>query len=467
MNTQEWLSGKIAGADSDRTAWQFGCLEGWSKVGYKGTVEASTSSGKTRIALYAIQLLRRNNPLRTVMVVVPTRQLKDQWEKLLKQWKLQERAEVWVINSVIKGVHNCDLLVIDECHRASADTFAATFAVVNYKFVLGLTATMSRLDQKHYIVESYAPVFTRLSIAQARQRGWVASFREYWVGLTLNEDDREEYDRLQEQYIRFFRVFEMDFDTVKRALVDVQLRESIGRRLQMAPGFVHGAASNTLRYLRIMRKWIIEHPSKVDAAHLLITTLDRKTLTFGESIKTAESLSEKIGPKAMAYHSQMSPLEKETFNDKEYKTEAGARRGAVRVSGEYKVKHGKHVVQTRVMKKISGKKLRDYILHKIINTEQLQVVTTAKALSEGFDFPGAQLGVTTSRSSSPTRYVQELGRICRLNDSDTRPVMVHFYLKDTKDSGWLQRAGVGAIGAIRVDSVEECLNHINLMENGE
>lgn len=465
MTVQDWITHSMTNADSDRTAWQYNCLDEWLKVNYRGTVEAATGSGKSRIGIHAIQLLRRNNPERAVLIVVPTRLLKTQWEAELKKYKLLYRVEVWVINSVIKGVHNCDLLIVDEMHRAAADTFAATFAVVNYKYILGLTATMSRLDQKHYILESYAPIFTRLSMAQARQRGWVANYREYWLGLELDEDGRAKYRQLDEQYTRFFRVFEMDFDTVKRALVDSRLRDSIASRLGLDAGFVHGAASNTLRFLRLMRTFVIEYPSKIDAAHQIISALDRKTLTFGESIKTAEFLSEKLGDKSMAFHSEMKPLEKETFSDKRYKTEAGARRGAIRTGGEYKLKHGYHTVQIRVMKKIGGAKLKEYILHKIANTTQLMSVCTAKSLNEGFDFPGAQLGVTTSRSSSPTTYVQQTGRVVRLSDG-SRPIMIHIYLKDTKDQNWLNRAGIGAIGAIRVDSVEECINHINLAENG-
>jgi len=466
MTVQEWITHGITNADSDRTQWQFNCLDKWAKVNYRGTVEAATGSGKSRIGIHAIQLLRRNNPDRRVLIVVPTRLLKTQWEAELKKWKLMHNVEVWVINSVIKGVHNCDLLIIDEMHRAAADTFAATFAVVNYRYILGLTATMSRLDNKHFVLESYAPIFTKLSMAQARQRGWVANYREYWIGLELDEDGRAQYDQLQEQYTRFFRIFEMDFDTVKQALVDSTLRESIGRRLNLDARFVHGAASNTLRYLRLMRKFVIEYPSKMNAAYELISALDRKTLTFGESIMTAEALSEKIGDKSMAFHSEMKPLMKETFKDKRYKTEAGARRGAIRTEGEYKLKHGYHTVQVRKMKKIAGAKLKEYILHKIANTAQLMTVCTAKSLNEGFDFPGAQLGVTTSRSSSPTTYVQQTGRVVRLSDGTLRPIMVHIYLKNTKDQNWLNKAGIGAIGAIHVNTVEECINHINLMENG-
>lgn len=464
MIVADYITAKYVTSDSSRTTWQWASVARWANAGYKATIEAATGSGKSRIGIHAIQLLRRDDDSRRVIIVVPTRVLKTQWETELRKWKLDNNSEVWVINSIINGQHMCDLLILDEIHRMAADTFSRVFGSVNYNFVLGLTATLKRLDAKDYLLMEYAPICHKLTMAQARANGWVANYREYWLGLDLNTQDRKYYEEIKEKQLKFFRVFGMDFDAVKRGTSDRNYCESIARRLDLDPEYVYIAAVNTLRYLRIMRKWLIEHPLKIGAAYQIIEALDRKTLTFGESISVANGLSEKIGRKAMAFHSQMEPIERETFKDKEYKTESGARRGAEKEGCEYKLKHGKHVVQRRVMKKIGGKSLKDYVLHKIANTSQLQTVTTAKALNEGFDFPGAELGITLSRSSSPTTYTQQTGRVVRLSDGKT-PVMIHIYIKDTKDEKWLIKAGWQAVGALRVESVEGLLNHINQREN--
>ncbi len=47
-----------------------------------------------------------------------------------------------------------------------------------------------------------------------------------------------------------------------------------------------------------------------------------------------------------------------------------------------------------------------------------------------------------------------------MNEGSKLPVMIHIYLKDTKDFTWLSKAGREAVGAIRVDSVEQLLEHI-------
>lgn len=463
MNVQEWVDHEFANADSDRTSWQISSVVQWANVGYKGSNEAATGSGKSRIGIHAIRLLRRDDRSREVIIVVPTRILKTQWEAELRKWKLDNNAEVWVVNSVIRGHHRCDLLIVDEIHRMAADTFSQMFSSIEYNFILGLTATLKRLDGKHEMLNTYAPIFARLTMAQARAKGWVANYREYWLGLTLDKENREEYDYLQSQYQKFFRVFGMDFDNVKRGLADRGYCESIARRLDLDGDYVYIAAVNTMRYIRLIRKWLIGHESKLRAAEIIINELNRKTLTFGESIEVADNLSERLGSKAMAYHSQMEPIEKETFKDKHFMTEAGARRNAEKTGNEYKIKHGNHVVQQRVIKKIAGKKLKEYVLHKIANTSQLMTVCTAKALNEGFDFPGAELGMTLSRSSSPTTYTQQTGRVVRLNEGNV-PIMIHLYLKDTKDFNWLNKAGWQAVGALKVDSVEELLDHIKERE---
>ncbi len=462
MTVQEWVDQEFANSDSDRTSWQISNIVRWANQRYRGTSEAATGSGKSRIGIHAIRMLRRNDDSRRVIVVVPTRVLKTQWENELRKWRLSENTEVWVINSIIKGLHATDLLILDEIHRMAADTFSQVFANVTYSFVLGLTATLKRLDGKHELLQTHAPIFAKLTMAQARAKGWVANYREYWLGLELNEEDRKYYDDLQEKQQKFFRVFGMDFDAVKRGLVDAAYRDNIAGRLDLEPDYVYLAAVNTMRYLRLTRRWLISHESKTCAAKQIIEALDRKTLTFGESIDVAEELASSLD-KAMPYHSQMKPMEKETFKDKEFKTEAGARRNAERTGNEYKFKHNKHVVQQRVTKTLSGKKLKEYVLHKIANTRQLQTVTTAKALNEGFDFPGAELGITLSRSSSPTTYTQQTGRIVRLSEGKT-PIMIHIYLKNTKDQRWLQKAGYQAVGVTRVDTVEELLNHIEARE---
>ena len=59
------------------------CVEKWVKAKCRGTLIAATGFGKTRVALMCIKKFLSKNPQSSIMVVVPTQTLKDQWIGLL------------------------------------------------------------------------------------------------------------------------------------------------------------------------------------------------------------------------------------------------------------------------------------------------------------------------------------------------------------------------------------------------
>ena len=71
-------------------------------------------SGKTKVALMSIKLLKKHLPNIRCIIVVPTETLKEQWEQHLTENDLIFNCEVHIINSLIKNKWKCDLLVIDK-----------------------------------------------------------------------------------------------------------------------------------------------------------------------------------------------------------------------------------------------------------------------------------------------------------------------------------------------------------------
>ncbi len=409
---QQYIQAQIDSADSDRTQWQFTCISHWAKNYFRATIEASTGVGKSRIGIYAIQMMRRNDPERSVIIVVPTLQLQSQWQGELRKWKLVKHTQVWVINSVAlsKQMLQADLLICDEVHRYASPMFKKLFQNIKYHFILGLTATMERLDRKDIELRKYAPVVHRLDINTARAKGWVSDFKEYWLALDFISTDREAYDHLNEVFVKNLSPFGMDWKHMMKCMTDRREREAIAITLENYTEFnILNCARSAIKAMAKMREMIGHNHVKTAAAIAIIKALDRKTITFGTSIAAAESLSKWLDKKAMAYHSQMEPIYVDTFSDKQFKTLSGAMRNVDKTGGEYKLKHGKHIVQHRINRKIAGKKLREYILHKIINTSQVNVMCTARAVNEGFDFPGAELGMTLSRTQSEVTYIQQTG----------------------------------------------------------
>jgi superfamily II DNA or RNA helicase len=61
----------------------------------------------------------------------------------------------------------CDLLIIDEAHRATSEQFRKVFENIKYKQLLCLTATLPANEERAEILTAYAPVVYECTIDDA------------------------------------------------------------------------------------------------------------------------------------------------------------------------------------------------------------------------------------------------------------------------------------------------------------
>lgn len=429
-------------------------------AGGKGTLEAATAFGKTRVALKIIEYLRRTQVNRKVIIVVPHEYLKKQWEGLLIQWKLQENSSVHIINSFVKGKHSCSLLIMDECHRFAAETFSKIFEVTNYSFILGLTAMVKRLDKRHGIITEHCPVIDRVTLEEAKLCGFIAPYQEFNLGIDMSIEDSKSYADDQEYYNSIMGTFQWDFGMLRRAAVSYKpvytasgyrgsFCEELARKygwkgntameaykLMMSghkeiwgnpmhpyhPQKLYVKAIQGMRLMQKIKATIQKYPGKIDAAVDIINRLpDLKVITFAELTETADEMTKRI-PGSASYHSSMEVLDS-------------------------------------TGKKLSKKKAKDFIINQV-NTGAISCINTAKALDEGADFPEIALGIRISGTSSPTQQTQRRGRVVRKH-ADKQAVMVNIYLKNTKEVHWLSKAQGFSEDIVWVDSVEEIIENIN------
>jgi superfamily II DNA or RNA helicase len=435
-------------------------IDKFIKAGGKGTLEAATAFGKTRVALKIIQYLRREISDRKVIIVVPHDYLKKQWEGLLSEWGVNSNSSVHIINSYIKSKHTTSLLILDECHRFAAETFSKVFELTDYKFILGLTAMIKRLDKRHPIITKHCPVIDRVTLEEARLSGFIAPYVEFNLGIEMNAQDAKDYSDAQDYYNSIMGVFQWDFGMLRRAAVSFKpyytpagYRGSFCEELARKYGWKGNSAMEAFNLMtagakdfwggnsshpyhpqklylkaitgmRLMRKikdTIYKYPAKIDAAVEVINAFpDLKAITFAELTETADEMSAKTVD-SVSYHSSMSVID-----DKG--------------------------------KKLSKKKARDYIINKV-NEGKIKSIHTAKALDEGADFPEIALGIRISGSSSPTQQTQRRGRVVRKH-ADKQAVMVNIYLKNTKEVQWLSKAQGHAEDIIWVDNVQEITNYL-------
>lgn len=134
-----------------------------------GILAATTAFGKTVVASYIIAKRKTNT-----LILVHRRQLMEQWLTRIKmflnlevkdigqigagKYKPTNHVDVAIIQSLTqKGkvkdiVAHYGQLVIDECHHISAPSFEAIAREFKGKYVIGLSATITRKDGHHPII---------------------------------------------------------------------------------------------------------------------------------------------------------------------------------------------------------------------------------------------------------------------------------------------------------------------------
>lgn len=376
-------------------------LKKWLLSKGHGTIEACTGYGKTRVAINIIKRLLTKYPKIKVLVVVPTDLLKVQWLENIDYNGLSLNTEVLVINTAAKTRMKCDLLILDEIHRFAADTFSSIFEVVQYKLILGLTATIERLDGKHVIINKYCPVIDTIPLEVAKLNGWVSDFTEYQVIITV--DDLDIYRDYNKEFVSHFEYFNFDWNLAKSMLgehgfinrakyrdelckneIDESKRKEVFRQITY-----HATAF--MRSLQNRKKFIHNHPKKLEVAlEIIKNRLNNKIITFSANTKVAESLD--------------SILKNENIPSYVYTGKEGKKKNRITQKEFGMVKKG--------------------------------VINSCKLAIEGFDCPGLSIGIVLGVDSSSIKATQSTGRVIRKEGSKYAE-MFTLVIEGTVECEWL------------------------------
>ena len=340
--------------------------------------------GKTRTGLLAIELLLKKKTDAKVLISVPTEVLKEQWmEELIKRGFLSN-CRIMVINSIIKGEWDVDLLVIDEVHMTVSEQMRRIFDCVTYNMILCLTGTLERLDGKEILLQQYAPVCDTITMKEALANGWVSPVREYVVMLDV---DLTEYNKLNQTFIGFFSQMNYDFELAMKCATDAMYRNKIAKKLGLKPKELAGIAFGWLKALKGRKAFVQSHPKKFEVARKILNARkDKKCITFSATIKDAESL-----------------------NNKEF------------------VLHSK-----------KSKKQNNEILE-LFNNATVGTIHSSKSCDQGVDIRGLSVGIILSTDSSKIRKTQRNGRICRFEEGKTAELFT-LVIRGTQEWNWFQNS---------------------------
>lgn len=382
-------------------------IDKWVKNKGKGTLEAVTGFGKTFVALLTIQRMNERYPDRTTIVIVPTLYLQSQWIQEVEKFNLKN-VEVIVINTAVKADRKCDLIVLDEIHNYASNEFIKIFERTQYKFVLGLTATIDRKDSRDALLRTQCPVIDTVTIDEALAEGYVSDFTVFNLGITMSKEDKTIYDKMNKDFHFNFAQFNHDFNSAMSCLSNPEYRRSYAKMYHKDPDELMVYALNFNRNMTKRKKFLYFAQSKLDMVKQLLQEFDdKKAITFSEGVEFAEKLQKAMPNSSVDYHSKMP-------------------KG----------------VKTRNLRLFNDDKCDVNVIH------------TAKALDEGFDVRGIDLAIISSGTSSTRQDLQRTGRAIRYQEGK-HAVIINVYIKDTQDERWLKARQKKSTNIIHVNSIEE------------
>lgn len=181
------------------------CYDAWVQSGYRGTIEAATGVGKTKVGVTAVATRLNVDPNANIYIVVPTTTLRDvDWPAEFIKWghkDLLKKVKIICYASMHKQKvkRDVDLLILDEIHHLSLDNMQFLSESNEYKVwnILGLTATLPKASRsaedsdKRARIDKLAPSCFTVSLEQAIRLELVADF-EIKV-LRFNLDSKDKY----------------------------------------------------------------------------------------------------------------------------------------------------------------------------------------------------------------------------------------------------------------------------------
>ena len=154
----------------------------------KGIVKGVPGSGKTLGAIYLI----KNRKYQNILIAVPTKALKGQWEKELAVNDIPATVETFhkLCKPKYKSQIVYDILVVDECHRSTSPKFVMLYEYQKRKHILGLSATPNKDAEK-----LCGTIIVEVSLKEAN----IANFKVIFKSIELSFIERNKYRQLTHQ----------------------------------------------------------------------------------------------------------------------------------------------------------------------------------------------------------------------------------------------------------------------------
>lgn len=403
--------------------WQKDCLLAWEENGFRGAVHAVTGSGKTVLALAAIDRLRRRFPELRVKLVVPTIPLAQQWKTALLHHAAEEAFRpgffgggtrddpdkpvmLYIVNSARAALSahiNRDLalrrhvlLICDEYHHDLSEQNRRIFGFLTQEAEagglycsLGLSATPSAGTGDGLPERALGKEIFRYGFDDAGKAGILSPFTVCEVSAPFLPDELAEYSALSDTISRLTARLLRAYPQLRKLEKERFFREAAVLARQADLDAEDPAAAFLLAvYRRREVSCLARARTRCGLALLERLSPSDRVLIFCERIEQAASMHEairrRLGNISALYHSRLD-------------REARAR---------------------------SLQEFRD---------NRARVLVSCRCLDEGVDVPEANIGIVLSSTAAERQRVQRLGRILRSAPGKEAACLYYIYIRESSD----------------------------------
>lgn len=434
---------------------QLESIDKWWGVNATGIMQAVTGFGKTYIILMIIKRMTDKYPTYRTTVIVPSTQLKLDWERQVLEMRLPN-VTVYVVNTYIKFKQgdprlDTDLIAGDEAHHyASPDAqfFNRVLPITIYKYAIFVSATLET-DELSFLRQYGILLFDTITTEEAEANGWIAPSIIYNLELPFSEQDRLFSAKLDNTFKGNFSKFDHNFDLMlactggKKRLrvnwhgefhwktgqewrvwwaINMGWNEDLGIDHNWSPEMLIRYAMLGTKAMKERKEFLYNLPSKIDVVLQLLDKFpNKKVIVFCESQSAADKLEELRPIEIKAYHSNLKTI---IIDGKKYGV---ARR-----------------------RKLIIKEFED-------KDSSCRVIACVKALDEGFNVESIQIGIMHSYVSKKRRDVQRRGRPGRIDYDNLAKVslIINLYMKDSQEQKWLKAKQKGSKKPIWITSVND------------
>ena len=351
----------------------------WEKK--RGIIKVVTGGGKTFFAIHCLKRYLENDPQKSILIVVPSIALLDQWYDSLsqnfddkeislngggEQTKVITKICISTIDSLKNIISLIDaentLLIVDECHKIGTEKRGEMLTNV-WHSTLGLSATPERdYDDNFYIIikKILGDIIFDYDYIDAREDEVIVNFKLLYGYAALLPEEENKYKKFT---------------------------KSIQRRAATIGG--QDMNDYPLKMLIFNRARLVKNSkNRIPYGIELIQKYERDSwIVFTENKKQAKEFN-KIVNKLKGFNSGIYNTD---LNDDE------------RQENLEKFKAG-----------------------------NLNVLVSCTALDEGFDMPEADGAMILSASSSKRQRIQRMGRVLRITANKENALIVTVYSSKTE-----------------------------------